>query len=89
MHLRGAYDCFASVPGHDAVVGIDGAIQCGAVRSALVESGFQAGASMMPSYDSLVCSVQAPNGSWWADVWDSGGQEYGTAACAALEIFAR
>jgi hypothetical protein len=88
MHTRPAYDCYASVPNHDAVVGIDGR-NCAEVQAALVTSGFQAGASLMPSYDGWVCSVESPSGSWWADVWDSGGQDYGTAACRALEIFAR
>lgn len=80
------YSCYASVIDHNAVVGIYGDASCSQVQGRLFYVGFVAGTTIVPYGDSLVCSVSGSG--WAADVWDSGGADYGSQACSALHEMA-
>ncbi len=81
------YNCYASVTGHDAVVGIYGQGSCSALQAALTVDGFDDWhVSSVPAGDQLVCSVSGV--VWQVDVWDSGFGLYGTEACSTLQAAA-
>jgi hypothetical protein len=78
-----AFSYWLSVPGHDAMAGVDGEDTISEIKAALPAFSSE-NTRVVPSNDRLICDVESSTELWKVQIWDSGGADYGTKACHAL-----